>query len=99
MVYPQPIEHENHKKENIFLVVAEHRRTEILDLLQSPAVVVPISRLKRKINVDGDSILHNAAYLCYFSSRDRPGEALRMQSELQWFKVLLLLYFFSLFFL
>ncbi|KAF3450495.1 hypothetical protein FNV43_RR06579 [Rhamnella rubrinervis] len=74
------------KNENIFHVVARHRRTEILDLLQSPAAVVPKSRLRRKINDDGDSILHNASYLGAFSSRDRPGEALRMQSELQWFK-------------
>lgn len=80
------IEHVNYKNENIFHVVAKHRRTEILDLLESS--YVPITRLRKKINVDGDSILHSAAYLGLSFSRDRPGEALRMQSEIQWFKVL-----------
>ncbi|KAF3451780.1 hypothetical protein FNV43_RR07876 [Rhamnella rubrinervis] len=85
-VYPQAIEHVTDKKENIYHVVARYRRTEILDLLQSRDVVVPISRLKRKLNDNDDSILHKAAYMGDFSSRDRPGDALLMQSELQWFK-------------
>ncbi|PON91307.1 Transmembrane protein [Trema orientale] len=83
-VYPQAIEHVNHKNENIFHVAARYRRVEILELLQKSHV--PISRLRRKITADGDSILHKAAYLGQNSLRDRPGEALRMQSEIQWFK-------------
>ncbi|XP_024023196.1 ankyrin repeat-containing protein ITN1 [Morus notabilis] len=83
-VYPQAIEHVNQRNENIFHVAARYRRAEILELLQSSHI--PISRLRRKINADGDSILHKAAYLGEYSLRDRPGEALRMQSEIQWFK-------------
>ncbi|KAH7510786.1 hypothetical protein FEM48_ZijujUnG0088200 [Ziziphus jujuba var. spinosa] len=65
---------------------ARHRRAEILDYLQSSSNV-PKSRLRKKINIEnGDSILHNAAYLSPSFSRDRPGEALRMQSDLQWFE-------------
>lgn len=86
-VYPQAIEHVNNRNENIFHVAVRFRRVEILDLLQSSHI--PISRLRRKITTDGDSILHKAAYLGEYSLRDRPGEALRMQSEIQWFKVLI----------
>lgn len=81
--YPQAIEHVNIKNENIFHVVARNRRAEILDyLLSSPNV--PISRLRKKIEVENfDTILHSAAYSSASPSRDRPGEALLLQSDLQ----------------
>ncbi|XP_062088267.1 protein ACCELERATED CELL DEATH 6-like isoform X2 [Humulus lupulus] len=83
-VYPQAIEHVNHKSENIFHVAVAYRRVNILDLLQSSHT--PILRLARKITSDGDSILHKAAALAEYSLRERPGEALLMQSDIQWFK-------------
>ncbi|CAK7351549.1 unnamed protein product [Dovyalis caffra] len=83
-VYPQAIEHINEKDENIFHVAARYRREEVLNLLQSSYFVTP--RLGRRINHDGDSILHQAAYLGEAHPRDRPGDALRMQSDIQWFK-------------
>ncbi|XP_050288403.1 uncharacterized protein LOC126727001 [Quercus robur] len=82
--YPQAIENRNDRLENILHVAARYRRKEILDLLQQSQV--PVLRLKRLINVDLDTILHQAAYLGEHQLRDRPGEALRMQSEIQWFK-------------
>lgn len=88
---PLAIEHRNKKNENILHIAARYRRIEILDLLQH--LPVPISRLKILINADGDTILHQAAYLGEHKLRDRPGEALRLQSEIQWFKVLILLSF------
>ena len=89
--FPQAIEHRidrNDRLENILHIAARYRRKEILDLLQY--LHVPTLRLKRLINVDLDTILHQAAYLGEHRLRDRPGEALRMQSEIQWFKVLIL---------
>nr|POF04617.1 ankyrin repeat-containing protein itn1 [Quercus suber] len=82
--FPQAIEHRNDRLENILHIAARYRRKEILDLLQY--LHVPTLRLKRLINVDLDTILHQAAYLGEHRLRDRPGEALRMQSEIQWFK-------------
>ena len=87
---PLAIEHRNKKNENIH-IAARYRRIEILDLLQH--LPVSISRFKILINADGDTILHQAAYLDEHKLRDRPGEALRLQSEIQWFKVLILLAF------
>ncbi|XP_059437037.1 ankyrin repeat-containing protein ITN1-like [Corylus avellana] len=84
-LYPQAVENVNAEGENIFHVAARYRRKEILDLLRHSDV--PRSRLTRRLNRNGDSILHQAAY--YSSKRqlrDRPGEALLMQSEIQWFK-------------
>ena len=86
--FPQAIEHRNDRLENILHIAARYRRKEILDLLQY--LHVPTLRLKRLINVDLETILHQAAYLGEHRLRDRPGEALRMQSEIQWFKVLIL---------
>ena len=88
---PLAIEHRNKKNENILHIAARYRRIEILDLLQH--LPVSISRFKILINADGDTILHQAAYLGEHKLRDRPGEALRLQSEIQWFKVLILLAF------
>ena len=87
---PLAIEHRKKKNENIH-IAARYRRIEILDLLQH--LPVSISRFKILINADGDTILHQAAYLGEHKLRDRPGEALRLQSEIQWFKVLILLAF------
>ncbi|KAH7545260.1 hypothetical protein FEM48_Zijuj01G0074800 [Ziziphus jujuba var. spinosa] len=87
-VYPQAIEHVNKQNENIFHVVAKYRSAKILDYLLSSSNV-PVSRQRNKLNTEnGDSILHGAAYLSASSSRDRPGEALLMQSDLQWFEIL-----------
>ena len=86
--YPQAIECRNDRLENILHVAARYRRKKILDLLQH--FQVPVLRLKRLININHDTILHQAAYLGEHQLRDRPGEALRMQSEIQWFKVLIL---------
>ena len=88
---PLAIEHRNKKNENILHIAARYRRIEILDLLQH--LPVSISMFKILINADGDTILHQAAYLDEHKLRDRPGEALRLQSEIQWFKVLILLAF------
>ncbi|KAG6778460.1 hypothetical protein POTOM_014795 [Populus tomentosa] len=84
-VYPQAIEHINEEDESIFHVAARCHRKEILDLLLSYALM---PRLGRRIKLNGDSILHQAAYLGETHHRDRPGDALRMQSDIQWFKVL-----------
>ncbi|KAG7963039.1 hypothetical protein I3843_09G098000 [Carya illinoinensis] len=85
-LYPQAIEHKNDKGENILHVVARHGRKEIMHLLQHSHALRP--RLRRTINKNGDSILHQAAYFREHQLTDRPGEALLMQSEIQWFKQL-----------
>ncbi|XP_011047004.1 PREDICTED: uncharacterized protein LOC105141473 [Populus euphratica] len=83
-VYPQAIEHINEKDESIFHAAARCHGKEILDLLPSSYALMP--RLGRRITRNGDSILHQAAYLGGTHHRDRPGDALRMQSDIQWFK-------------
>lgn len=86
--FPQAIEHENHKKENVFHVAVKNRRKNVLDLLEySYNLTEP--RLIWKFDEDGDGILHKAAYKSEYSPRDRPGEALRLQSDIQWFQVLI----------
>jgi hypothetical protein len=87
--YPMATEVINDREENIFHVAARCRRKEILDRLH--LLPPQLLRIGGKINIDGDSILHQAAYLDKHQLRDRPGEALHMQSEIQWFKVLTLL--------
>ncbi|PRQ28326.1 putative ankyrin repeat-containing domain, PGG domain-containing protein [Rosa chinensis] len=83
-VFPQAIGHENHKKENVFHVAVQNRRTNVLNLLKS--YKFDYSRLIWKFNADGDGILHKAAYKTGISSRERPGEALCLQSDIQWFE-------------
>lgn len=85
--FPQAIEHENHKKENVFHVAVKNRRKNVLDHLLQYCHFQE-SRLIWKFDEDGDGILHKAAYKSEYSSRDRPGEALRLQSDIQWFQVL-----------
>ncbi|EXB77018.1 Ankyrin repeat-containing protein [Morus notabilis] len=83
--YPQTIEHVNDRNENIYHVAARYRRAQIFDL-PHPSSIRKLSLLRQINTAEGDSVLHEAAYLSENFVRDRPGEALRMQLEIQWFK-------------
>lgn len=89
-VFPQAIEHENHKGENVFHVAVKNRRKNVLVLLEDKKFNYPIARHVRKFDKDDNGIIHKAAYKTDISSRERPGEALCLQSDIQWFEVLTL---------
>ncbi|KAL6207183.1 hypothetical protein ACLB2K_024428 [Fragaria x ananassa] len=85
-VFPQAIEHENHKGENVFHVAVKNRRKNVLVLLEDKKFNYPIARHVRKFDKADNGIIHKAAYKTHISSRERPGEALCLQSDIQWFE-------------
>lgn len=90
-VYPQAVEYINDKGRNILHVAVQRRQTEIFKLVRTRDTI-PLIRLNRRIDGEGNSVLHHAAKLDENDPqvnhlRNIPGEALQMQWEIQWFKV------------
>ncbi|KAF8409620.1 hypothetical protein HHK36_005698 [Tetracentron sinense] len=81
---PQAVEYVNDQGDTIMHVAIRHRRSEVFDFLRSSKI--PLSRLARRINLAKDSLLHLAGILGENRVMSRPGEALHMQLELQWFE-------------
>ncbi|KAI9197927.1 hypothetical protein LWI28_006829 [Acer negundo] len=82
--YPQAHEQINHKKQNILHVAAMHRQTEIFKLVKSKEV--PMVRLARQIDVNGDTVLHSVADTQHYKGGARSGPAYQLLDELEWFK-------------
>ncbi|KAI7999313.1 Ankyrin repeat-containing protein [Camellia lanceoleosa] len=55
-MYPQAIEHIDHEGRNILHVAIQYRQIHIFDFVEK--LEIPMKRLLRKINNDGNSILH-----------------------------------------
>ncbi|KAJ8641554.1 hypothetical protein MRB53_018248 [Persea americana] len=89
-VYPQAVEYINDKGRNILHVAVQRRQTGIFKLVCTRDTI-PLVRLNRRIDGEGNSVLHHAAKLDENDPqvdhfRNIPGEALQMQWEIQWFK-------------
>lgn len=90
-VHPQAVEYVNDKGCNILHEAVRRRQTQIFKLVRTRDTI-PLIRLNRRIDEDGNSVLHHAAKLDEKDPqvnhlRNIPGEALQMQWEIQWFKV------------
>ncbi|XP_035544566.1 uncharacterized protein LOC118347971 [Juglans regia] len=84
--YPQAIEHVDDKGRNIFHIAIRYRRLKIFELLEKKEV--PKKRLVRKIDNDGNSILHlvGVKSKMYIAEKLR-GPAFELQEEILWFEV------------
>ncbi|XP_062088268.1 uncharacterized protein LOC133794857 [Humulus lupulus] len=83
-VYPQAVEHVSDMGQNILHVAIKHRKLEIFRLVKR--MQFPMSRLVRRIDVNGYTILHHVGVMMYYTGGTLPGPALQLQEELHWFK-------------
>lgn len=87
--HPQAVEHLNKKEQNILHLAIRNRQKEILNLIKNKPTLM--SKLNERIDRNGNTILHHAADMNYYSismSRELIGPAMRLQEELRWFLVM-----------
>ena len=86
-LYPQAVEHIDERGRNILHIAIKYRQLNIFELVRN--MELPMRRLTRKIDEDGNSILHTVGK----ESKDyvpekMQGPALELQDELRWLEVL-----------
>jgi ankyrin repeat protein len=84
-VYPQAVEHVSRKGQNIMHVAIKNRQKEIFNMVKK--MEIPLTRLVRRIDKNGYTLLHHVAVMQYYSGGTLPGPALQLQEELHWFDV------------
>ncbi|CAN6546753.1 unnamed protein product [Malus baccata var. baccata] len=85
--HPQAVEHVNEKEHNILHLAIKNRQKKIFDLIKSNLTVM--SKLSKRIDSNGNTILHQAADRSYYSvslSQKLIGPAMQLQDELRWFQ-------------
>eukprot|EP00258_Populus_trichocarpa_P033112 XP_024449131.1 uncharacterized protein LOC18097300 [Populus trichocarpa] len=82
-VYPQAVEHVSRKGQNIMHVAIKNRQKEIFNMVKK--MEIPMTRLVRRIDKNGYTLLHHVAVMHYYSGGTLPGPALQLQEELHWF--------------
>lgn len=84
--YPQAVEHIDEKGRNILHVAIKYRQFMIFETLVKDGV--PMKRLVRKIDNEGNSILHTVGLkIRDYVPEKMQGPALKLQEELIWFEV------------
>lgn len=85
-VYPQAIEHIDDEGRNALHVAIKYRQLEIFEHVRK--MEVPMKRLVRKIDNNGNTVLHTVALKRNdFVAEKVEGPALLLQDELLWFEV------------
>ncbi|TQD98744.1 hypothetical protein C1H46_015653 [Malus baccata] len=82
---PQAGELVNENERNILHLAIKNRKKEILDLIKSKPTLM--SKLNKRIDHNGNTILHQAADRTYYSislSQKLVGPAMQLQEELRW---------------
>uniref|UniRef100_A0A6N2M0G8 PGG domain-containing protein n=1 Tax=Salix viminalis TaxID=40686 RepID=A0A6N2M0G8_SALVM len=83
-LHPHAVEKLNDKGQSILDVAVMHRQKKIFSLVKQQKV--PLARLHRVIDNKGNTLLHHVANMKYYSGGTKPGPALKLQEELQWFE-------------
>uniref|UniRef100_A0A2N9FBN6 PGG domain-containing protein n=1 Tax=Fagus sylvatica TaxID=28930 RepID=A0A2N9FBN6_FAGSY len=87
-LHPQAIEHINKDEGNILHFAIAHRQREIFRRVKQMKVVMQC-RLVSRIDMNGYTLLHQAADMKYYKPT-KPGPALQLQEELKWLDVAVL---------
>ncbi|KAJ6416352.1 hypothetical protein OIU84_002242 [Salix udensis] len=83
-LHPHTVEMLNDKGQSILDVAVMHRQKKIFRLVKQQKI--PLARLHRVIDNKGNTLLHHVADMEHYRGGTRPGPALQLQEELQWFE-------------
>ncbi|XP_044499535.1 ankyrin repeat-containing protein At5g02620-like [Mangifera indica] len=84
-VCPQLVEHCNDLGQNILHVAIKHRQYEIFNHVKN--MEIPMTRLVRKVDENGYTILHHAADMEPGTTKRHPeGPVYQLQEEIKWYK-------------
>uniref|UniRef100_A0A6N2NHQ6 PGG domain-containing protein n=1 Tax=Salix viminalis TaxID=40686 RepID=A0A6N2NHQ6_SALVM len=61
-----------------------HRQKKIFSLVKQQKI--PLARLHRVLDTEGNTLLHHVADMEHYRGGTKPGPALQLQEELQWFE-------------
>ncbi|XP_044461411.1 ankyrin repeat-containing protein At5g02620-like [Mangifera indica] len=82
---PQLVEQENDMNENILHVAIKHRQFDIFNRVKN--MKIPMTRLVRKVDKYGCTILHHAAVMRPQNTKIHPaGPVYQLQEEIKWYK-------------
>ncbi|XP_061983590.1 uncharacterized protein LOC133703160 [Populus nigra] len=82
--YPHAVEHLNEEGQSILNVAVKHRQKNIFSLVKHQKI--PLARLHRVVDKTGNTLLHHVADMEHYRGGTKPGPALKLQEELQWFE-------------
>ncbi|XP_041023316.1 ankyrin repeat-containing protein At5g02620-like [Juglans microcarpa x Juglans regia] len=83
--YPQAIEHIDEKGRNILHIAIKYRQLKIFELVKG--YEVPMKRLVRKVDDEGNSILHTVGIkMADYIPEKLRGPALELREEMLWFE-------------
>ncbi|KAI5570252.1 hypothetical protein BDE02_11G015200 [Populus trichocarpa] len=82
--YPHAVEHLNEEGQSILDVAVKHRQKNIFSLVKHQKI--PLARLHRVVDKKGNTLLHHVADMEHYRGGTKPGPALKLQEELQWFE-------------
>jgi len=83
--YPHAVELLNEEGQSILDVAVKHRQKKIFSLVKHQKI--PLARLHRVVDKKGNTLLHHVADMEHYRGGTKPGPALKLQEELQWFEV------------
>jgi len=83
--YPHAVEQLNEEGQSILDVAVMHRQKKIFNLVKQ--LKLPLARLHRVIDKKRNTLLHHVADMEHYRGGTKPGPALELQEELQWFEV------------
>ncbi|XP_048328506.1 uncharacterized protein LOC125422093 [Ziziphus jujuba] len=83
-VFPQAVEHVSDAGQNILHIAIKHRKLEIFRHVKK--MQLPMTRLVRRIDNNGYTILHHVGVMRYYTGGTLPGPTLQLQEELRWFE-------------
>jgi hypothetical protein len=83
--HPHAIENHNKEGQSILDMAVMYRQKKIFDFLKQQKI--PLARMRRVVDSKGNTLLHHVAEKGKNSGVTKPGPALQLQEELQWFEV------------
>ena len=84
--FPQGVELVNETGQNIMHVAVMHRQREIYRYIKKKFKPIMV-RLSSRIDNNGYTLLHHVAHMKHYRGGTKPSPALKLQEEIQWFKV------------
>ncbi|KAJ6995463.1 hypothetical protein NC653_018051 [Populus alba x Populus x berolinensis] len=83
-LHPQAIDQRDEMNRSILDVAVMYRQKKIFDYVKQQEI--PFARLRRVVDNSNNSLLHHVADVIQNSGVTKPGPALQLQEELQWFE-------------
>ncbi|KAJ6893153.1 hypothetical protein NC652_027230 [Populus alba x Populus x berolinensis] len=83
-LHPHAIDQRDEMNRSILDVAVMYRQEKIFDIVKEKKI--PLDRMRRVVDISGNTLLHHVADMKKNSGVTKPGPALQLQEELRWFE-------------